>query len=276
QVIGQTERPDRARRSVWSPRQSYRATPSSSPRSSAEAVGAREACIAGSGVERPSRKGEVVGSIPTGGIGRGSAFVNICLCRIQENFLNSSRKVHPPSVRPQKLPSAAGENRSRTRQISVLSRRLTWRLAWANSRLLFDPLAMPGRASGLSFPRSSWMRRDGARTLSATYLSRSGSVTLMRSSATDELSIGQRVGLDQLEDRVPEQVGVRPVVPAERSLIQIGRQMLHRELVVGADHGAVEQAPHALDRVRVNLPAHPFVAGVIDPLVFRVLVGDAS
>lgn len=62
----------------------------------------------------------------------------------------------------------------------------------------------------------------------------------------------QGVSLDQPQDRVAEQERVVAVVPAECSLVQVGGKMLRRELVVRADHGAVEQAPYAFDRVGVK------------------------
>src|SRR5207253_11524007 len=44
----------------------------------------------------------------------------------------------------------------------------------------------------------------------------------------DELGVGQRRALDQLQDRVPEQERVPAVVPAKCRLVKIGRQMLDR------------------------------------------------
>lgn len=39
--------------------------------------------------------------------------------------------------------------------------------------------------------------------------------------------------------------------------IQMGVQMLHRKLVVGADHSAFKEAPDAFNGVSVNIAAHP-------------------
>ena len=70
----------------------------------------------------------------------------------------------------------------------------------------------------------------------------------------DQTFVGQRLRFNQSQDRVAEQECVAPVVPAERSFVQVGRKMLDGELVVRADHRAVEQTPYALGGVRVNIP----------------------
>src|SRR5207253_8251307 len=46
--------------------------------------------------------------------------------------------------------------------------------------------------------------------------------------------------------------------------------------VIRADHRAVEEAPHALDRVGVNLAVDPLVPVVIDRAVNGVRVADAD
>jgi hypothetical protein len=91
-----------------------------------------------------------------------------------------------------------------------------------------------------------------------------------------EFAIRKRVAFDQRQDRVAEEIWVRPVVPAERGFVQVRGQVLDAELVVRADHAAVEEAPNALHGVRVNLTVDPFVARVVDPLMPRVLVTDAA
>ena len=47
------------------------------------------------------------------------------------------------------------------------------------------------------------------------------------------------------------------VVVAELHLVQLGRQVLDRELVVAADDKALEERPDALDGVRVDVAADP-------------------
>jgi len=51
--------------------------------------------------------------------------------------------------------------------------------------------------------------------------------------------------------------------------------MLDGELVVAPDDAPLEEAPHALDGVRMDVGAHVLAAVVIDGLVARVLVADA-
>lgn len=98
---------------------------------------------------------------------------------------------------------------------------------------------------------------------------------VLRGSAVYEFLVRQRVVLYQGQDGVPEQERVLAVVVTPLSLVNVGVQMLDAHVVVGADHGALEQAPDALHGVRVNVAAYPFLYGVIDDLVPRVLVTDA-
>src|SRR5688572_25341003 len=51
--------------------------------------------------------------------------------------------------------------------------------------------------------------------------------------------------------------------------------MFGTKLVIGTDNGPVEEAPRALDGVRVDGTAHPLVRRMIDPLVNGVLVPNA-
>lgn len=86
--------------------------------------------------------------------------------------------------------------------------------------------------------------------------------------------VPQGVGFDEPPQGVPEQVGVLAVVEPERYLFQVGRQVLLADLVIGTDDGAVQQASHAFNGVRVDLP-YPFLAPVVDRRVQRALVFDA-
>lgn len=52
--------------------------------------------------------------------------------------------------------------------------------------------------------------------------------------------------------------------------------MLHADVVIRADDRPLEQAPDALDAVRMNVSAHPFLYAVIDALVLRVLIGNTE
>jgi hypothetical protein len=57
-------------------------------------------------------------------------------------------------------------------------------------------------------------------------------------------------------------------------LIQIGVQMLHRKLVIGANHAALKQALNAFNGVCMNVAAHPFLFAVINRFVTRIGVGE--
>ena len=50
--------------------------------------------------------------------------------------------------------------------------------------------------------------------------------------------------------------------------------MLRAHLVERPDDGALEQAPHALDAVGVDVADDPFLGRVVDRLVARILVTD--
>lgn len=89
----------------------------------------------------------------------------------------------------------------------------------------------------------------------------------------DQLVVGHRLRADQPEQRVTEQVGILPVVVAEGDLIEVRRKMAGAKMVVRADDGSLEQRPHALHRVRVNVGLDPRL-GMVDGLVPRVVVGD--
>jgi hypothetical protein len=59
-------------------------------------------------------------------------------------------------------------------------------------------------------------------------------------------------------------------------LIQISVQMLHRELVVGANNSPFKQAADALNGVGMNVAAHPFFFAVFDRLVARVRIAQVA
>src|SRR3954451_5160518 len=86
----------------------------------------------------------------------------------------------------------------------------------------------------------------------------------------------QRVAFDQTQDRVAEPERVFAVVPAECGFVQVRRKVLDAELVVRADHAPVKEAPNALNRVRMNLAAHPLIAREVDVLMARVVVSDTA
>lgn len=90
----------------------------------------------------------------------------------------------------------------------------------------------------------------------------------------DESFERHRLAVNETQDRVSEQERVIAVVPAERRFVQVGGKVLHGQLVVRADHGAVEQAPNRLNRVCVDVAVNPLVVSVADGFVPRVLVSD--
>src|SRR5712692_3449583 len=51
--------------------------------------------------------------------------------------------------------------------------------------------------------------------------------------------------------------------------------MLYANLMIGSDQTALEQRPHALDAVRVDIAAHPFLGMMVNAFVFGVLILDS-
>ena len=88
----------------------------------------------------------------------------------------------------------------------------------------------------------------------------------------NQLPVGEVLGSYELPHRIVEQVRVVPIVETMLQFIQVSVQMLCRHLVVGTDDRPLQEAPDALDGVRMNLAIHPFVQRMIDGLVNRVLV----
>jgi len=57
-------------------------------------------------------------------------------------------------------------------------------------------------------------------------------------------------------DEVGEHVGVIAIVMTVRKLVQIEREIILRDLVIGADHSALNQAPEGLQIVCMDVPAN--------------------
>lgn len=127
----------------------------------------------------------------------------------------------------------------------------------------------------------SWCKTAPRSTGELSYGSRSkgvpGAALFERSSVSrgplcllgrDELREGERVALDQPEDRVAEPERVLAVVPAERGLIQIGGQVLDAELVVRAAENAkrLRRALLSLDRERQLLDGRDYVTELVENL----------
>jgi hypothetical protein len=91
----------------------------------------------------------------------------------------------------------------------------------------------------------------------------------------NELSVGECVALNQAKNCIPEKERIVAVVEAPFKFIEVGGKMLDADLMVGADHGPLEQAPDVLDGVRVNVAPDPFFGGMIDGDMLCVGVPDA-
>src|SRR5437879_613027 len=72
--------------------------------------------------------------------------------------------------------------------------------------------------------------------------------------------------------RLSEDVGVFTVIVAELKLVQIEPQIFLRDIVIGADHAALEQRPERFQVVCVDLAAHIFMRLVIDVLMRESLM----
>jgi hypothetical protein len=68
-------------------------------------------------------------------------------------------------------------------------------------------------------------------------------------------------------NQIAEDVRVLPVIVAIGKLIEVERQIISRNLVMGADYATLEQAPDALDIVGVDVPAHIFAVRMINRLM---------
>jgi len=139
-----------------------------------------------------------------------------------------------------------------------------------------DGLPLPGRGRGARGARQEGaVLQVGGHPAGAAPVRRLGRGVSQPPRLGDQLLIPQGVRFDQSAQRVPEQVRVLAVFEAEGHLFQVGRQVLLADLVVSANDGAVQDAPHAFDGVRVNLPDDPFLLPVVDRRVQRALVFDA-
>lgn len=75
--------------------------------------------------------------------------------------------------------------------------------------------------------------------------------------------------------RVSEYVGVLAIVLAELKLIQVQRQIFLAYVVIGADDSPFQQAPEALNRIRVNETAYIFAATMADDAM-RILISESK
>lgn len=69
---------------------------------------------------------------------------------------------------------------------------------------------------------------------------------------------------------------IAPIIEPMFQLVQVGVQVLHADLVIRPDDRTFEQAPYALNAVRVNIPTNPLIRTVIDRLVRRIFISNAN
>lgn len=79
--------------------------------------------------------------------------------------------------------------------------------------------------------------------------------------------VRERLAFEQLQQRVPEQIRVFPVVEPEGDFIHVGVKVLCTQVMVGADDGALEEAPVGLNRLSVSVAPNPFFRAVVDEFV---------
>jgi len=70
-----------------------------------------------------------------------------------------------------------------------------------------------------------------------------------------------------LPERISKQEGIVTVVIPPFEFVQIGIEMLHRQLMIRADNRPLEKAPNAFNGVSVDFAMHPLLDAVIDRLV---------
>ena len=84
------------------------------------------------------------------------------------------------------------------------------------------------------------------------------------------------LGLHDAPKRAGEDLGVVSVAVSPLELFEVAVEMLLRDLVEGSDDAALEQAPDALNGVRVDIAHNPFLDGVVDRLMAGVVVCDSE
>ena len=87
--------------------------------------------------------------------------------------------------------------------------------------------------------------------------------------------VGERRSAEDALHGIAEHVRVVMVLEAPLHLFEAAVQVLDSALAESADDGPFEQRPDALDAVDMHVPDTPFLLGVIDGTVPRVLVGEA-
>ena len=73
-----------------------------------------------------------------------------------------------------------------------------------------------------------------------------------------------------------EDMGVVPVVKPPLQLFKVAVHMLDADMMERPDDGALEEAPHTLNPISVHVTDYPFLNGVVNGLVARVVVRDTE
>ena len=89
-----------------------------------------------------------------------------------------------------------------------------------------------------------------------------------------QLPVGQVSGVHDAPESVREDVRIIAVIVTPLQFFQVAIQMLDAHLVERADDRPLEQTPHALNRVGVNLADNPLVLRVLDRLMAGIVILD--
>ena len=90
----------------------------------------------------------------------------------------------------------------------------------------------------------------------------------------DQFFVGKIASVDNPTQRVTEDVRVGAVVESPLQFLKVAVHVLAAHLVECADDGSLEQDPHSLDPVCVNVADDPLLGGVAHRLMAGVVVVD--
>ena len=98
----------------------------------------------------------------------------------------------------------------------------------------------------------------------------------MRANYATRFFVGKGSGGDDPFHGVVEDHGVVAVVEAPLQFLEVAVHMLDAHLVEGPDDRTLEQRPHALNAVGVDIADYPPLVGMADRLVAGIVVGNAE
>ena len=104
----------------------------------------------------------------------------------------------------------------------------------------------------------------------------SGEILQRRDGSRNQFLVGERPGVDDSLEGVLKYVKVIPVVESPLQFFEVAVEMLDAHLVKGADDGSLEQAPHALNAVGVNIADDPLFGRMAHSPMHGVFVRDAE